>query len=159
MKVKELMTKQVAIINATDAASTALKVMWDCDCGALPVVDEQSRVVAVITDRDIAMTALFRDTPPSALTVSDAMSHEIHYCSPDDDVLTAEQLMRSQQIRRLPVLSGDQHLAGILSLVDVVRSAAGRGRPRAGSEEIAAVLADICTPRGRTAARASAPVI
>src|SRR4051794_38298456 len=70
MRVEEMMTKQVATVLADEPASPALRLMWDCDCGVLPVLDDQGRVTAVVTDRDLAMTAMFRDLPPGALRVA-----------------------------------------------------------------------------------------
>src|SRR5262249_48183923 len=128
MKVRDLMTSQVATVRASEQSSTALRIMWDCDCGSLPVVDEAGRAIAVVTDRDIAMTSLFRDAPPSALPVSEAMSKRIHFCMPDDSVASAEQIMRGNQIRRLPVIDSERRLVGVLSLADVVRHVADRNR-------------------------------
>jgi CBS domain-containing protein len=125
--------------------------MWDCDCGSLPVLDEDGRVIAVVTDRDVAMTALFRDSPPSSLPISQAMSKDIHFCRPDDNVSSAEQIMRTCQIRRLPVLDDDRHLVGLISMADIVRrTAADRGSRRdMVLDEVTATMAEICTPRSR----------
>lgn len=122
MKVSDLMTQQVATIRSSDSAATAARLMWDCDCGSLPVVDENNQVSAVVTDRDICMTALFEDRPLSPVPVSQAMSKSMRFCAPDDSVSSAEQIMRAYQIRRLPVLDAERRLLGILSLADIVRA-------------------------------------
>jgi CBS domain-containing protein len=148
MRVNELMTKHVATIRSGDTASEALRMMWDCDCGSLPVIDDDSKAIAIVTDRDIAMTALFRDLPPSALRVSEAMSKDIQSCAPDDSVASAEQIMRAHQIRRLPVLDGERRLVGVLSMADIVRSAARKGqRKGVAAQEFTESMADICSPR------------
>jgi len=148
MKVRDLMTKQVAIARPGDSAAQALRLMWDCDCGSLPVIDEEQRAIAVVTDRDIAMTALFRDATPSAIRVSDAMSKDLHFCEADDSVASAEQIMRANQIRRLPVVNEGRRLIGLLSMADIVRNAADRGRRKdVVPEEVTATMADICSPR------------
>jgi CBS domain-containing protein len=149
MKVRDLMTRQVATVQSTDPASVALKLMWDCDCGAVPVLDESQRLTAIVTDRDIGMTVLFRDSSPSAIPVSAAMSKNLHYCRPEDSVSSAEKIMRAHQIRRLPVLNADGRLVGILSLADIVRATApdnARAKDMI-PEEVTATLADICTRR------------
>jgi CBS domain-containing protein len=137
----------LAYSSASGAVSFA-RLMWDCDCGSLPVVDDEGRAIAVVTDRDIAMTALFRDAPPSALPVSETMSKNIHFCQPDDSVASAEQIMRANQIRRLPVLNAERRLVGLLSMADMVRSAADKSRRKdVVPEEVTAIMADICSPR------------
>src|SRR5687768_2334487 len=118
MKVTDLMTRKVACVRADEPLSSAAKLMWDCDCGAVPVIDGSDRVVGMITDRDICMATWSRDQAPSGISVHQAMSEELHQCSPDASVATAEGLMRSKQIRRIPVVDENQRLAGILSLAD-----------------------------------------
>ena len=148
MRVKDLMTKQVSTVRAGEPSSTALRLMWDCDCGSLPVLDGDGKVIAVVTDRDIAMTALFRDAWPSALPVSEAMSKKILCCSPDDSVSAAEHIMREHQIRRLPVLDLEGRLVGVLSMADIARTAAERGHQKeVAPEEVTDLIADVCSPR------------
>ena len=149
MRVSDIMTREVATVRTDEKASAAAHLMWDCDCGALPVLDETGRAVAVITDRDICMATLFQDRPPSQFPVSLAMSRDLHFCLPEHDVTTAEQRMRVQQIRRLPVLDADRRLVGIVSLADIVRATA-RAEGKKGtlpSDEVTATLLDICAPR------------
>jgi CBS domain-containing protein len=148
MKVRELMTKKVSSCRATDACSEAVKIMWECDCGAVPVVGDDDRLVGIITDRDVCMATWLRDSLPRDIPVSAIMSRELCVCSPSDRIDSAEQLMRTRQIRRLPVVDTDQRLVGILSLADIVREAGGDGgRKRVVADEITATLADICQPR------------
>jgi CBS domain-containing protein len=148
MKVSDLMSRQVASIRVTDHASAAARLMWDCDCGAVPVLDEDSRAVGIITDRDICMATLHQDRPASAIAIWEAMSKTLHSCAPDDNVGTAAELMRKYQIRRVPVLDKERRLVGILSLADVVRATEGRK-----IDEVVATLANICTPRRASTAR------
>jgi CBS domain-containing protein len=160
MKVEQLMTKEVARCGPEDPCSTAARLMWDCDCGAVPVLADDGRLVGMITDRDICMAAWMQDRSPSAIRVSAVMARDVAFCSPSDPVETAERSMRSRQIRRLPVVGPDGRLLGILSLADIVRAAEGSrsrtDRPdrtdRVQPQEIAATLADICQPRPDTAA-------
>jgi CBS domain-containing protein len=158
MRVSDLMTKQVATVYAGDPASAAARIMWDCDCGAVPVLDESDRLVAIVTDRDICMAALLQDRAPSTIPVSWAMSKELHFCAPDDSVSSAEQIMRARQIRRLPVLDADRRLVGLISVADILRGTErDKGRKRELiPDEVTATLADICAPRRSTEARAGA---
>jgi CBS domain-containing protein len=152
MKVEELMTRQVASVRATDSTAVAARLMWDCDCGALPVLDGEGRAIAMITDRDICMAALMRDRAPSAVPVSEAMSRDLHCCGPDDRVADAEDMMRAYQIRRIPIVDRDQRPIGLLSLADIVRATdrnKGRAPEEVPSSEVAGTLADICAATGR----------
>lgn len=148
--VSELMTKKVSTVRAGDSLSAAAKMMWDGDCGVVPVLDANSdRVVGMITDRDICMAAFMRDRPPSAIAVAEVMSRGLYSCSPDDAVEVAEDLMRDKQIRRLPVLDASGGLAGILSLADLARRRPGNGKkkaPQIAAEDVALTLANICQP-------------
>ena len=119
MMTRDLMTKQVASVRATDSTAVAARLMWDCDCGALPVLDDEGRAIAMITDRDICMAALMRDRAPSAIPVSDAMSRGLQCCGPDDSVSFAEQLMRTHQVRRIPIVDENQRLVGIIAQADI----------------------------------------
>jgi CBS domain-containing protein len=149
MKVQELMTKKVAACRADDACNAAVKLMWDCDCGAVPVVGNDEKLAGMITDRDVCIAAWAQDRSPSAIPVSSVMSRDLCVCSPSDSVESAERLMRSRKVRRVPVIDAERRLVGILSLADVVRAADnGRGgRKAVAPDEVAATLADICQPR------------
>jgi len=137
----------VASCRANEALSAACKIMWDCDCGTVPVLAEEGdRVVGVITDRDICMCCWMRSAAPQNVTVSEAMSKGVHTCSPDDSLAAAERIMRNNRIRRLPVTDGDGRLVGILSLADIAREAARAGGRRdrdTAPDEITATLATI----------------
>ena len=165
MKIRDLMTKQVATVRATDSTAVAARLMWDCDCGAVPVLDGDGRAIAMITDRDICMAALMRDSAPSAIPVSEAMSRTLRFCSPEDAVSTAEGIMRTYQIRRIPILDKDRRPVGVLSLADIVRGAERKnGRAtktktkakKVAPSVVAGTLADICATPPRERARAAA---
>ncbi len=153
MKVREVMTTNVACVRKDDSLSTAAQLMWDSDCGSIPVKEEGSeRVVGMITDRDICMATWSQDRPPSSIPVWEAMSSELYFSSPDETVSSAESLMRSRQVRRVPVLDDGQKLVGILSLADIAIAPQRKGTRRDTSEfapaEVAETLAGICQPRG-----------
>ena len=149
MRGSELMSRQVATVRSSDSASVAGRLMWDCDCGAVPVIDEDGRAIGMVTDRDICMSAVHENRAPSDIPVSQAMSRTLHACNPNDSVRAAGELMRKFQIRRIPVLDGQSRPIGILSLADVVRATDGRKAEMRDlpPQEITATLANICSPR------------
>ena len=73
----------------------------------------------MLTDRDITIRATAQGRDPKATPVRDVLSPELTYAFEDQDLEEAEQLMQEKQIRRLPVLSRDQQLVGIVALADV----------------------------------------
>jgi CBS domain-containing protein len=158
MIVSDLMTRRVVTVSAGERASVAGRLMWESDCGAVPVVDDHGRGVGMITDRDICMATVLQDRPPSAIAISQVMSRTLHACAPDDSLSAAEELMRAHQIRRLPVLDGERRPIGILSLADVTRATAvdKHRKKEVPPDEITATLAEICTPRAKPALGADA---
>lgn len=150
MRVRDIMTREVSCIRSSEALSEAAKRMWDCDCGAIPVIDDASRVIGMITDRDICMSCWAEDRAPSAIPVTRAMSSTLHACLPGDSLARAEEIMRSNQVRRLPVVDEAGRVVGIISLADIVREAE-RDQKRQSTEvmpdEVASTLASICERR------------
>jgi CBS domain-containing protein len=152
MKVEKIMTANVKTCGPHDSLGTAAQIMWDADCGIVPVVDEDGRVLGVVTDRDICIGCWSRDAQPSAVGVTDTMSTDVKTCRPEDSIAAAEKLMRDKQVRRLPVTDAKGRLVGIISLNDITREAereAGQGSKRADirPSEVVEALAAICRPR------------
>ena len=123
MKVEDVMTRNVESCGVNQSLSAAARIMWEKDCGCVPVVDPDGRCVGMLTDRDICMAAYTQGQPLWAISVSSAMSHVVHGCLPGDSLSRAELLMRAHQVRRLPVMGFDGQLIGILSLADLAREA------------------------------------
>lgn len=121
LKVRELMRTTVYTCGLLANLSDAAKIMWDHDCGCVPVIDSDGRVRAMLTDRDVCMAAFLTDLPLSRASITNAMSKTLHACRPEDTVAYAEELMQLHQIHRLPVISDKGELAGILSLGDIAR--------------------------------------
>lgn len=148
MNVRKLMTSPATTCHAGDPMSRAAQIMWESDCGAVPVVDSDGRPVAMITDRDICIAAYTQGRALRDIPVSVAMSKTIVTCSLDEPVATAEALMRGQQIRRLPVVDREGRIAGILSLNDIAThsrlSTGAAAHAELGADAIAATLSAIC---------------
>lgn len=128
MRVKDVMTDDVQCCSLETNLAAAAKIMWDADCGAVPVTDGQSKVIGVITDRDICIAGATRSRAEGEIPVQDVISKPLYCCSPNDDVRVALETMRSQQVRRLPVVGQDGRLAGIISIHDLaVQARSGKG--------------------------------
>jgi len=150
MQTEALMSKSVAACNPADSLATAAQIMWDRDVGFLPVVEPDGNVVGTLTDRDIAMAGFMNDQPLAQIPVWRVMSTKVITCRTRTDVEEAEKLMRSAQVRRLPVLGEHDRLAGVLSLTDFARASAGRREGMRGID-LAGTLAQIATSHSEAA--------
>ena len=126
MKVREIMRSEVASCPPEASLSEVARIMWESDCGLVPIVDEQDGAVAgVVTDRDVCMAAWTRGQPLHEIPVRVPMSTDLKVCHPDDDLIQAQKLMQENRVKRLLVLDEDQHLAGVVSLACLARAAQG----------------------------------
>lgn len=121
MNVREIMSAQVASCRAEDTNEHAAHLLWERDCGALPVLGSSDEVVGVVTDRDLCMAAYTRGARLQDLKVGEAMARHVFACRPEDSLETALGLMREHRVRRLPVLDEERRLLGLVSINDLVR--------------------------------------
>jgi CBS domain-containing protein len=126
MNVQALMVSDVKSVGTEASVADVVVIMEANDCGAVPIVDAEKRVVGMITDRDICLALGPRRLPAARIAVTDVMSRTVYACSPDENVQDALETMKNKRVRRLPVLDGDARLVGILSIDDVVLHAASR---------------------------------
>lgn len=141
---RSLMSDHVRSCSPDDSLSHAAQLMWDTDCGALPVLRDD-KVVGVITDRDICMATFTQGKPPSELRVAGAMSGGAFRCGPDDSLGEILATMGKQRVRRLPVVDADDRLLGIVTLADIARLAQVGTNAGVQSAMLDA-LASICGP-------------
>lgn len=135
------------ICHPGDSLAQAAKLLWEGDCGALPVIDGESRVVGMVTDRDICMAAFTRGLPLHSMSVASAMSTEVHAAGPDDSLAHVARIMSKHQVRRVPVVEGGK-LVGLISLADLaehIHEAGQGGMPS--SVVLMQALAGICERR------------
>ena len=154
MQVEQLMTKQVKSCNPKNTLDRAAHLMWKGDCGCLPVCTSNgiNRVVGVITDRDICMSALFQGKPLRDLHVSDAMAKKLMACSARDALSDVESTMRRARVRRLPVIDDRGALIGIIALADLAREAVrehGATNRSVREAHVGDTLAAICVSTGQ----------
>jgi CBS domain-containing protein len=157
MKVEEIMSTHVETVRMNDGLERAAQLMWEADCGVLPVIDDDSRVVGLITDRDVCMAAYTQGKPLWQMQVSSACSRKVYACRLNDSLQIVENLMRVAQVRRLPVVDEGGQLWGIVSLGDLAQHVhRGGGAPDGLSyASVALTLAAISQPSSE---RPSEPV-
>ena len=122
MKLSEIMTRDVVVIQPDDSLKSAAKKMRDRDIGFLPVCDGEN-LIGVLSDRDITIRALADGMEVDIMLGRDLMTSPAIYCYEDQDVSEAAQLMEENRIRRLVVVSrDDKRVVGIVSLGDLARN-------------------------------------
>lgn len=157
MKVKELMTPNAKAIWLTESLADAAELMWENDCGVLPIIKDGRKVIGMITDRDICMALAMRDRNPSGVSVEEVMTGQVYSVNPEDDIDQALEAMQEHKIRRLPVVNAEGELEGILSMNDVVRNAKAKGNSIAYGDVVKTYQA-ICQHPAPAAASATAAV-
>jgi CBS domain-containing protein len=148
--VHDAMRTRVYICTPEDTLARAAQLMWEKDLGCLPVCGPGRKALAMLTDRDISMAAFMQWKHLAEASVESAMSRSLCACSPDDELGQAEEIMRANQVRRLPVVDAAGVLVGLLSLGDVARYVRQHSSSTSGTiaqQRLADTLAAICEPR------------
>lgn len=122
MKLSEIMTRDVEIIQPDDSLQLAAKKMRDRDIGFLPVCDG-TELMGVLSDRDLTIRALAEGMDVNVMLSRDLMTTPAVFCYDDQDVTEAARIMEEKQIRRLVVLGREgEQLVGVISLGDLARA-------------------------------------
>ena len=157
MKVEAVMSKDVARCLPSETLNEAARIMWERDCGIVPVVESRDagRVVGVVTDRDICVSAYTTGRRLAEIPVAEVMAKRVVSCRSSDELMAAEQLMRQAQVHRLPVVDASDQLVGVLSLADIARATVRGKQAEVTPVEVGETLAAI--RRSRALAAAPAP--
>jgi len=146
MKIQDIMTRDPSSVTADATVREAAQVMKRENVGIVPVVDGQNerRLVGVVTDRDIAIRCI-AEGKDGTCRVRDVMStDDLATCKVNDDVENVMSAMRSEKVRRIPIVDERGSLVGIVSQADVLLKA--RDTSRAGE-----TVEQISEPGGRHA--------
>jgi len=125
MLVKDVMSERVIHVSPDTGLREVAAFMRDGDLGSVPV-SEDDKLVGMVTDRDIVVRGLAGTMEVHAITAGDIMSSQIKYCYDDEDIDHVLNNMADLQIRRLPVVSRDKRLVGIVSLGDLAKEGSSR---------------------------------
>ncbi len=144
--VADVMTPAPRTCRRNDSLVAAAKILWEQDCGAVPVVDDGGRVVGMITDRDCLMAAFTRGRKLEDLSVQSAMAHMVFSVRTTDTVDVALRRMTEHAVRRLPAVDEHARIAGIVSFADLCQAKSG-----VAAAAIAQAAATLTAPRGASA--------
>jgi len=147
MKVEDVMTTNARTCQPGANLAEATEIMWNADCGILPVVARSGVLVGVITDRDICVAVGTRGRLASDLLVKEVMTGNLFTCTPGDHIRDALDTMRAKKVRRLVVADHEGKVAGILSIDDVAvvaEAPSGNGHSELTFNDVAITLKAIC---------------
>ena len=119
--VRQVMSSKLIYCRPEDTLNQAARLMWEADCGALPVMAADDRLVGILTDRDICMGAYTQGKALSDSPVQSVMATVVHTCWWNDTLVEATTKLREHRIRRMPVLDAAGQVVGMVSLVDIAR--------------------------------------
>jgi CBS-domain-containing membrane protein len=116
--IAEIMSRDVQTIAPEDTLRKAAEQLRELDVGSLPVTSG-TRLLGMLTDRDIAVRGVAEGLDPQQACVSDVMTQQVQCCGVDDEVQAVMQKMGTAQLRRMPVVNSNQELVGIVALADL----------------------------------------
>ena len=125
MTVRDVMTANPAVCTRATKLTEAARLMVECDCGEIPVVDgnDTLRPIGVLTDRDIVCRIVAKGRNPADHAAGDCMTSPVVTVTPETDLDACVNLMEERQIRRVPVVDEGGRLVGIVAQSDVARKA------------------------------------
>jgi CBS domain-containing protein len=146
MKIENVMTRQPTCCSPADTVQEVAQMMRRLDVGAIPVVSDlvSKKLVGIITDRDLCITAMAEGKDPHTTTIGSYFTKEVITCSPEETLEACEQKMRQHRIRRIPIVDNKNSCVGIIVQADIARL----DKP----ESFQALVAEISKPKVRPAA-------
>ena len=150
MKVQDIMTREVKFCGPDINLAAAAEILWRNNCGALPVLDSEGKVIGVLTDRDMCIALGTRNQRASDLAAREVAVKPVFTCRPDDDVHEALRAMRKHQVRRVPVVDVDSKLTGIVCLDEIVLHAEKADNKKHGTisyEDVVNTMKAVCEHR------------
>ena len=128
MNVQELMTRRVVTCRPDETLAVAAQRMWEADCGVIPVVESDGKLVGMLTDRDICMAGWMRGRTLDAIDIGEVMAKQVGFVRASQGLEAVARLMAELKVRRIPVVDAGETLLGIISISDIAPEA---GRPGA----------------------------
>lgn len=136
MKVQEIMSTKVESVSPTTTLRTTARKLSDLGVGALPVVDENGKLLGIVTDRDVSVYAIAMGHDPQSTEIQKVMTKEVFTCQEGQTINEAAEIMEQHHIRRLAVMGNGDTIAGFLSVDDLAHV----------SRELAGAVLEAATP-------------
>jgi CBS domain-containing protein len=145
--VSSIMSPNVRTCGPDDSLNHVAQLLWEGNCGSLPVVGAHGALLGMITDRDICMASYTQGRSLAELSVESAMSRGVYLCGVDEPIARALALMSEKQVHRLPIVSSTGQIVGIVAVADIARWAYALPRRQVALEALASTLAAISEQR------------
>ncbi|MBN8230290.1 CBS domain-containing protein [Corallococcus macrosporus] len=123
LSARDIMTRPVRTARRDSTLREVAQLMRDEDCGVVPIVDADGRLLGLVTDRDLALRAFTGQRAVDGLRAADVMTEEVEAVLPEEDLHGVIELMGRKQVRRVPVVEPDDRLVGIIALGDIASRA------------------------------------
>ena len=152
VKCAEVMTMNPKMCVPEDNVTVAVGLMWDFDCGVVPVVKdlESKELVGIVTDRDIAMHVVKHAyTHPGEVKVNDCMSFNVISCQSEDPIESALSAMGAYHFRRIPIIDEKGSCVGIISITDLLSHAENM------EQDVISMMKQVCSRCPETPTKAS----
>ena len=120
MKVHDVMTRSAFCCKPDTNIGAAVDLLWSHNCGMLPVVGKDGKLIGIVTDRDICIAMGTRNRLPGDITAGEVATTNVFTCKPEDEIHEALGTMADKQVRRLPVVNDEGVPQGILSMDDII---------------------------------------
>ena len=140
MKIRELMTPDPVCCTPEDSAQKVAKILRDQDIGSVPVVMDQSsrKLLGMITDRDLCCSIVAEGLDPANTKIDRLFSLNPVTCREGENINNCEQLMQEHQIRRIPIVDGEERCIGIVTQADLAL--------KESAEKVSKTVAEISKP-------------
>jgi CBS domain-containing protein len=119
----EIMTSGPRAARRETSLQEVAQIMKEESCGVVPVIDDEARLVGVVTDRDLVLRAGAQNLGFAETRAADIMTDDVEAVTPDEEVTDVIDLMAQKQVRRIPVVDRDDRLMGIISMGDIANRA------------------------------------
>lgn len=130
LRCRDIMTREITVADRNTTLEQVAQMMRDEDTGVIPVVERaesepengrssQGKLVGLITDRDIVIRTVADGKDPRTVRAEEVMTGDVHTAQPNDRVIDVIRKMGDKQVRRIPVVTQDGYLRGIISMADV----------------------------------------
>jgi CBS domain-containing protein len=147
MKVTDIMTERPASCGTETRLQEVAQKMLECDCGMIPVVDDEGRAIGAVTDRDIVCRAVAKHHNPLDLKAEDVMTQPTVTISPDAGLEELAHLLEKRQIRRVIVADDEGRCLGVVAQADLARACS--------DGQIAEVLREVSRPEAQQSGHAN----
>ena len=135
-RVREVMTPDPQCVSERDSIVEAARIMQNADTGIVPVVDDSRKIIGMVTDRDIVVRCIAEGKNPLEARVNEVMTKSVRKVQEDATINDVIGLMSSSEIRRVPVVNGNDEIVGIVSMGDVAEKTDNKGKVGQAMESI-----------------------